>query len=67
MNCRKNYWGTSLQQLTTCTYKKKGRNTYVVLTACFHVETATGNWQTRKMGGKSWSRGHFCRSRFTYT
>ena len=44
MNCRKNYWGTSFQQLTTYTYKKKGRNTYIVLTACFHVETATGNW-----------------------
>ena len=31
MTCRKNYWGTYFQQLTTYMYKKKGRNTYVVL------------------------------------
>ena len=31
--------------------------------ACFHVETATGGRQTRKMAGKSWSRGHFVVSR----
>ena len=26
---------------------------------CFHVKTAIGGRQTRKMAGKSWSRGHF--------
>ena len=78
MTCRKNYCGTCFQQLTTYIYmyKKKGRNTYVYFSShvdgkreigCFHVETATGGRQTRKMAGKSWSRGHFCRSRFTYT
>ena len=31
--------------------------------ACFQVETATANRQTRKMAGKSSSRGNFCRPR----
>ena len=35
--------------------------------ACFHEETATGLQQGLKIARKSWSRGHFCRSRFTYT
>ena len=39
MTCRKNYWGTCFQQITTYMYKKK-RKKY--LRACFHVETATG-------------------------
>ena len=74
MTCRKNYWGICFQQLTTYMYKKK-RKKYLHIShvdgkreiSCFHVETATSNRQTRKMAGKSWSRGHFCRSRFTYT
>ena len=28
--------------------------------ANFHVETVSGNWQTRKMAAKSWSRGPLC-------
>ena len=66
MTCRKNYWGASFQQLTTYMYKKR-RKKYLRSShedgkreiACFHVETATGSRQTRKMAGKSWSRGNF--------
>ena len=50
MTCRKNYWGTCFQQLTTYMYKKKRkkclRSSHVYgkhEIACFHVETATGN------------------------
>ena len=73
MTCRKNYWVTCFQQLTTTRILKKEkylRSSHVDgkrEIACFHVETATGDRQTRKMAGKSWSRCHFCRSRFTYT
>ena len=67
MISRKNCWATRFQQ-----YRQKYRKKYLRSShldgkreiACFHVETATGNWQ--KMAGK---RGHvfiLCRSRFTY-
>ena len=49
MTCRKNYWGTCFQQLTTYKYKERRkkylRSSHVDCKreiACFHVETATG-------------------------
>ena len=66
MTCRKNYWGTCFQQLTTYMYKKK-RKKYLLSShvdgkreiTCFHVETATA-----KNGGKivvTWSLFHVIR------
>ena len=73
MTCRKNYWGTCFQQLTTYMYKKKKRKKILTRfsrrrqTRNCLFSRRNGNRQTRKMAGKSWSRGYFCRSRFTYT
>ena len=70
MTCRKNYCGTCFQQLTTYIIIQEKRKKYLRSShvdgkseiGCFHVETATGGRQTRKMAGKSWSRGHFLKT-----